>query len=258
MKIVDIYENFLTEKILDVQQDVDIIYDKFFRKNIEKLNNPERDPKLIKEAVRALSRERHVEPGVVSNLLKTPELDEAQEHNPVKFIINSGVGNMYRINRNPAELHFSVNDAVLRLLKQYEYSIDTLSRLIKDNFDMFLSEMTEGKMKGSIHHELAHWYDDTMHNYHLANTVKNNPSATNKPEWNTSHIEIEGQIHTLLQFKKMYGDELWDSMTFDELLTKVPALSFVERDLDTEHKEVWKRRIKSRMARENLLGKNMR
>lgn len=257
MKIVDIYENFLTEKILDVQQDVDIIYDKFFRKNIEKLNNPERDPKLIEEAVRALSRERHVESEVVSNLLKTPELIEAQERNPVKLIINSGTGNMYLI-KNPAELHFSVNAGVLRLLKEYEYSIDTLSKLIKDNFDMFLNEMTEGKMKGSIHHELAHWYDDTMHNYHITNIAKNNPTAPNQPEWNTRHIEIEGQIHTLLQFKKMYGDELWDRMTFDELLTKVPALSFVGRSLDTKHKEIWKRRIKSRMARENLLGKNMR
>lgn len=257
MKIVDIYENFLTEKILDVQQDVDMIYDKFFRKNIEKLDNPERDPKLIEEAVRELSIERYVDPRVVSNLLKSPELVEAQERNPVKFVINSSAGNLYSI-KSPAEIHFSVNGAVLRLLKEYEYSIDTLSKVIIENFDSFLNELTEGKMKGSIHHELAHWYDDTMHNYHITNTARNNPAATNQPEWNTSHIEIEGQIHTLLQFKKMYGDELWDSMTFDDLLTKVPALSGVIRRFDTKQKEIWKRRIKTRMARENLLGKNMR
>lgn len=257
MKIVDIYENFLTEKILDVQQDVDMIYDKFFRKSIENLDNPERDPKLIEEAVRELGIKHYIEPSVVSKLLKTPELVEAQERNPVRFVINSGAGNVYRI-KNPAEIHFSVNVAVLRLLEEYEYSIDTLSKVITANFDTFLSEMTEGKMKGSIHHELAHWYDDTMHNYHITNTARKNPATTNQPEWNTKHIEIEGQIHTLLQFKKMYGDELWDSMTFDDLLKKVPALSFVGRSLDTKHKEIWKRRIKTRMARENLLGKNMR
>mgnify|MGYP000110725046 CR=1 FL=1 len=121
-------------------------------------------------------------------------------------------------------------------------------------------EQFEEKIKGSIHHELAHWLDDTLHNFHITKRVekqmqKNTRDLKNIPV-NVTNFEIEAQMHNIKQLYNKYSD-IWDNLTFIDMINKSPSLISVYNSTPKTFKDGWLKKLKTRMYREGLLGKNM-
>jgi hypothetical protein len=123
-------------------------------------------------------------------------------------------------------------------------------------------EFTEDKIKGSIHHELTHWIDDTMNNYHITKRV-NKAMELGTVNFggipvNSTKMEIQAQIHNVKQLHNKYKD-VWDNLTFIDMIEKsLPLMTILNSFSENETiRTKWIRDLKTRMYREGLLGKKM-
>lgn len=243
-------ENLLNEKLADVDADVDMLYDMFFREDVEQLNTT---GKIIPGMfVRGKTN---------TSILTSPECVEAHKLNPCKFLVNTQLGNYY----SPEQelMGISVNFYALEYVK-YDYDGDykeALFSLDGEENIRFRKEFSEARIKGSIHHELAHWIDDTMHNKHIKKRLTKaqelgTTDIGNIPV-NATKMEVQGQIHNVKQLKNKYH-EVWDSLTFKDMIDLSPSLNSIFNQLKRDVKTQWLRDIKTRMHREGLLGAKMR
>jgi hypothetical protein len=194
-----------------------------------------------------------------TSILKDDESLVANENNKCNILINYG-RNFYRPSTNLISLSVDggAKDYVMRFdgnIKDAAYALDSPSQI-----NNLPREFTEEKIKGSIHHELAHWIDDTMNNRHIRKRLDkamelNNSNLGGIPV-TASKMEIQGQIHNVKQLKNKYENN-WDNLTFVEMLRLSPALNTVYRGLPYKFKVKWIRDLKTRMYREGLLGDNM-
>lgn len=132
----------------------------------------------------------------------------------------------------------------------------------------FQIEMQKHKIQSSMSHEITHWIDDTLHNFHitkLANKageihhttgdVEKAASLMRKGEKDVylTDYEINAAIHSIKIYKKKHS-KIWDKLTFEDLMALAPSENVSDSHLGKE----WRVKIKKRMARERLLGKKMR
>jgi len=238
-------EGLLNERLTDVNEDVDLIYDLGFRDDVNKL----------------------MESGVlIDNMFQTSNIDtkylkaelsvKAHKLNPCTIEINNG-GNYYKPSDNLISV--GVHQQAKELIIDNGGVLNDIgSYLNDDQVDRIKQEFTEGKIKGSIHHELTHWIDDTLNNQHINKTV-NSPETMkkiNKNNVNSNYIELQAQIHNIVQLKRVYSDT-WDNITFKELVTISPTLNNIYKNLSFDIRNEWVRKLKTRMHREGLLGKMM-
>ena len=244
----------IQERLMKIDEDVDYLYDKYFRKDIEEIQETKRlTPNMF------LSNETD------TSVLKTDLSKKANELNKCQILINSKRG-LYRNYYKP-----SANIISLSIHRgAFEYCMSAfggdleaakLSFTREYEFKNFKNEFSEVKIKGSIHHELVHWIDDTLHNQHLFKRLskameRDTDYKQKKLPINADKIEIQAQIHNIYQIKRHYGDK-WDIITFEDLLYITPILNVVCRGLEEDVRKKWVRDLKRRMHREGLLGKNM-
>jgi len=235
-------ESILTEKVMDVIYDVDYIYDTYFRKDINEINETgfiRRD--MFKEYISTTE-------------IFTDELSlKANEINPCKIKINYG-HNYYK----PSEqlISISINFNALNFALDYNGNINQAKKGLSHSIgESFIREFSEEKIKGSIHHELAHWLDDTLHNKHIEKFL-NNPKPKSIKHIDAHHLEIQAQIHNIIQLK-LKNEDLWDTLSFDDLIHKSPTLSTIYDKLPDNERNNWIKNLKRRMYREGLLGKKM-
>lgn len=244
-------ESLLTEKLTDVDSDVDLIYDRYFKDSVDRINQ-----------TGMLTRDMFMIERTNTVILKSPECVEAHRLNMCSIIVNDlASGNLYSASQRKIGVSFG-GAAVKFILNEYG---GNLHEAINDSDgrqkQMLENEFTEARVKGSIHHELAHWLDDTLNNRHIQKTTTNNSNELSrgmikgKPV-NTSKIELQGQIHNVKQLFNKHKDN-WDSLTFSDLLRLSPPLSTVNNELSKGDRTQWIRDLKTRMHREGLLGKNM-
>lgn len=261
-------ENLITEKLTDVEDDVDLIYDKYFKKDIDEVQRT----------------------GMVTNdMFKTDQTDsniliskDAREANlmtlkkfkkPVTIFINkrfsNNIDNFYSFKENIISIGIS-RDAL-------EYALDNHGGDIQKAADglplklkiTFKQQFTEEKMKGSIHHELVHWIDQTFNKDSVSRAVDRYNMLVQKKkrqkkaaegsgtDINFEYIERQAQIHNIKQLYNKHKEQ-WDKLTFKEMLELSPTLDTVYHMLgDKNLRDKWIRLIKQRMYREGLLGKNM-
>jgi len=248
------FKKNLNERLMDLDDDVDLLYEEFFTQDIEELKKTNIvTSSMFKKGMFHTS-------GLNSNLAK-----KAHKLNPCKIFVNH-LGNFYTPLKN--EIHLSVSKEALNYtIKNFDGNVKQASFALKNystehQYRNYLTEFTEEKIKGSIHHELVHWVDDTLHNRHI------NQRATKVGEGgsedmtkkgipiNADKMEIQAQIHNIHQLKRKYYD-VWDDLTFNELLNKSVVLSVVNKQLKSDINTKWKQNLKRRMYREGLLGKNM-
>jgi hypothetical protein len=261
-------ENLITEKLTDVEDDVDLIYNKYFKKDIDEVQRT----------------------GIVTNdMFKTDQTDsnilisnEAREANlvtlkkfktPVTIFINKrfshNIDNFYSFKDNIISIGIS-RGAVEYVLDDHggdiQKAADGLPLKLKVTFKQ---QFTEEKIKGSIHHELAHWIDQTFNNDSVSRAVdrynmlaqkkkrQKNAAEGSGTDINFEYIERQGQIHNIKQLYNKHKEQ-WDKLTFKEMLELSPALDTIYYILgDKNLRDKWVRLIKQRMYREGLLGKNM-
>jgi hypothetical protein len=124
-----------------------------------------------------------------------------------------------------------------------------------------IKEFTEIRIKGSIHHELAHWIDDTLNNRHIkarvGKAMERNTRDLGGIPVDATRMEIQGQIHNIKQAYNKNKD-VWDELSFQDVLDLLPSTNSVNNKLTGETKAKWRKELKLRMNREGLLGKNMK
>lgn len=236
----------LTEELHNVDDDVDLLYNKFFKSDIDEIK---RSGIITKNLFKKYK--------IDTSILKNPKSIKTHKLNPCEILINRG-GNSY----NPAKhiINLSINDGAVN------YVIDghkgNLKNAVDDTYDdlkdSLNNEFEEHKIKGSIHHELTHWIDDTLYNSHINKFINKNiiDKKYNNTTVNTLPFEINAQIHAIKQIKNKNEDK-WDNLTFGDLIKFSPALSNIYRTLSYDDKNEWIKKLKKRMYREGLLGKKM-
>jgi 8-oxo-dGTP pyrophosphatase MutT (NUDIX family) len=243
----------LTEKLTNVDSDVDLLYDKYFKTDIDELN---RTGIITKEMF-----ETNVI-GDDTNILNSEDSIKANETNRCELIINYRLGNAYRpstktifLSANRNAINYVLND----FNGDYKKALDSLKG--SNQYDTFKMEFTEERIKGSIHHELAHWIDDTNNNQHINKrtqiATKLGTRDINNVPVNSTKMEIQGQIHNIKQVYNKYKEN-WNELSLKDLFNLTPTLNIVFNNLKDSFKKQWLKDLILRMNRENLLGDKMR
>lgn len=250
----NIEENLLTEKLNDIDSDVDFIYDNYFKQTVDLISSGKKVshsdfPKNITE----------------TSVLTADDCVKANNLNPCTIYINYG-SNFYRPSNGVLHLSFNSN-AINWLLDNDGDFKEALENLDNENQKQsFSKEFSEEKIKGSINHELLHWIDDTLNNRHLSKTLKKAQEIGTKDfkgiPFNSSKIEIQGQMGNIKQlynlFKRQNDLKTWNSLRFMDLVNMSPTLNLVYRELDIDSRAKWIRHLMTRMHREGLLGDRMK
>lgn len=247
-------KNLLKEALMRIDDDVNMIYSKYFEYDIDS---------LTKKGV-SIDNSYFLSSELDTSVLKDPLCVKAHEINPCIILINSKTFpiNVYAPSKNTISV--GVNKVGVRFIIDeakgyFEEALKVLRGFGgEDDANKLIRDFSEERVKGTIHHELVHWLDDTLHNGHLnkfLNKRQRNPKIL-KGNINSSSIEIQAQIHNILQLKNKFSD-IWDDMTFMRMIRLSTPLSVVYNMLEGDERNEWIKKLKKRMYREGLLGKNM-
>lgn len=263
MEMNSFKEYYLLEKTFNINQDVDYIYNKCFKQIIKDLNSGKcRYTYIVHEMM------------ITSAELPSTLSQKAHKLNPI--YINTGSfsdGSYYMPLRS--KMQISLNSSAIHHLKTWNGNVKQASEVLSDYYrPIFTEDVSGGTVQSSIYHELSHWLDDTLHNNFISKNMSElqkikDPTAKQKFEKkifklkkNTANIasskmEINAVIHGIKAAKKKYKN-VWDSISLKQLLAYVPTVqaSFTHITNVNERKK-WLHELLRRMARENLLGKNM-
>lgn len=254
-KRIELYKlyNRIDEKLAEVDSDVDLIYDKYFRSAIDGLKE-----------TGTLNFDLLQEHEISTTILQSERCKEAHKLNPCIIVTNSKKYGNYKGFYAPKNTVILVNlhPGASELVKEYGGSVERASEDIDySNREQFRSEFTEEVIKGTIHHELAHWIDDTLHNRHIRDRVlkatEGGKRNLNAKPIDMSNMEIEGQIHNIKQLYNTHKDE-WDDISFDYMISLSPTLKLINGRLRGDDNVIWRKAIQKRMYREGLMGAKMR
>ena len=251
----NVIRGVLKEKTYDLNDDVDMLYDTYFKKDIDKINTGG----II--YFNMFDKEK-----THTNVLYSEICRKANEINPCVIIVNFDNNNPFNY-YNPSENKISISIhkyAVDIILSDFGGDIDKAAEKVS-NGDTLKNEFSEVKIKSTIHHELTHWLDETFNNNSITKELSKNRLKIakdsryfmGKNNINTKYYEINAQINGIIQAKRKFSDEDWNKMTFEELTNIMTTLKTIKKQLSAEEEKKWFRDLKTRMYRENLLGKNM-
>lgn len=246
-------ENLLSEKLTHVDDDVNFLYEKYFKNDIDK---------IIETGF--ITKNMFKKTETDTSILRSEESVKAHELNPCVIIINPG-SNFYRPKDNVIGIGYSA--------PALEFIMDSGGGDIKKSLNLLdytqmktlKVEFTEERIKGSIHHELVHWIDDTMNNRHITarinKAMERNTRDLGGIPVDASKMEIQAQIHNIKQLHNKYK-LIWDTLSFQDMLDLSPSLGSINNRFGGYGapkgiKQKWYRELKLRMHREGLLGKNM-
>lgn len=247
-----INESLLTEKLVNVDSDVDLLYNKYFKTDIDELN---RTGIIRKEMFEEYQ-------GDNTNILNSEDSIKANETNRCELIINNRLGNAYRPSTKTIFLSANRN-AINYVLNEFNGDYNNALDSLKggNQYNSFKMEFTEERIKGSIHHELAHWIDDTNNNQHINKrtqiATKLGTRDINNIPVDSTKMEIQGQIHNIKQVYNKYKEN-WNELSLRDLFNLTPTLNIVFNNLKDSFKKQWVKDLILRMNRENLLGDKMR
>ena len=250
---------YLEEKTFNLKKDADWIYNKYmkgFKKEIDDGIFPQKE--IIDAAFQGKGATRWE---FSSGELKTKSAKLAHKINPVKIQI--GVFPTPAYSPEGTVINLSFNPYVLRILAQHGEM-----GLPDDQKKRFKAEMQKPKLIATISHELSHWVSDTLHNSHIArilDVAKELGSAEivklGKQNVNMTYFEIDAQVHGIKSLKQGMPKKQWDTKTMDDVFELYPSLYSIGESLKMHGKDVlniWLKLLMKRLAREKLLGKNMK
>lgn len=238
-------DRLIVERLTSVSRDVDMIYTQYFR---DAFNYVKKTGKVDSSL---LLRAR-----VSSDVLRSGMSKKANKLNPVYIVINDGTDNSYHP-KVPRRIRLNVHTEAWSLAKQAGGVTLAASMLVDHLRDMFLLEFEPHRMKGTIHHELNHWIDDSLNNTHIQQYMDKASASGRSVQDNQGPIERNSQIHNIVQLKRHLKGE-WDTLSFNEMIKMIPILMVVRDKLSPGEFQKWKRNLLKRMAREGLLGAGMR
>lgn len=261
------FHKYLNEKLIEVdQKDIDLLfkplepYSDIFTKLIDVMikNGPMSKKEIINEFYKNnLDFIPSLLEKVSSEDLVSENAKIAHEIKPMTIkIYNMTKANLYEPTINIIKLGF-VTDHV-NILFDFD-------RLHSREYKRFKNEFSKNRMKTTIRHELTHWIDDTLHNFYISNLVNKVRGLgkegreiflQGKDIVNLTDREINAIVNQLDQLKKELGKKIWDQLTWDDLETLVS--SAYSKNFSSNIGYEFRKLLKKRMSRENILGKNMR
>ena len=154
-------------KLYRVNKDVDMLYNKFFKKGVKEI---EKTGIITKNTFRPFLTD--------SSILTSAICKKAHAKNPVIIYTNfldkfADVGSNHY---SPTTDHISIGiqtSAYFFAINQLNGVLDNAKNILsRTKQGLFKTEFMEYKIKGTIHHELAHWLDDTLYGGFLENELQ--------------------------------------------------------------------------------------
>lgn len=256
------FYKYLNEKTYAISGDVDLIYNKFFKKYVKLYHKDIQ--KFLQELEKDKLNDEYFFGDMMSHWLKSRIAKKATEITPI--IIRCGVlkkGNMYDIRHGLISL--SLNIELIDLLKQYKGNTGEILKLIPKATTRirFKNEMTETNIKGSIYHELSHWLNDTLHDENVRKENMKLHIDKKKMEKigdvTFTDFELDAQVHALKQLHRTHK-KVWDQLTWMDIANLKTSFSAVFIKLKSVNKgirEDYRKRLLKRLNREKLIGRNM-
>jgi hypothetical protein len=252
-------KDLLLEKTFKITADVNYVYkvggfEKFLKEFKKDKNN-------FPSANRIRHGEDILFTIIDSDKLKTIDAKKANLANPV--IISCGVfdkGSFYIPGEK--QLSISFHHPVLSI-----YANRTEDTLPPSQLKRFNNEITEHRIKAAISHELSHWISDSLYNTHIGKLIQraeelksDDIMKLDKKDVNMTYFEVDAQIHGIKELKRKFKSK-WDDFTLYDIFEKYPSLNSIASHLYQYGQDIlniWQKMLLKRMAREKLLGKNMR
>jgi hypothetical protein len=249
-------------KIYRISKDVDMIYNMFFKESVKEI---EKTGVVTTDTFKAFK--------IGSGLLQSVICKKAHKKNPVTIYVNnfSKFADVGMNHYAPQEKRISIGIQISALEFVLEECNGVIADAIfhlrdKNKFPLLKSEFKEYKIKGTIHHELAHWLDDSLYGGFLGRELnkmqvmaskKKRPTVKNVDIY-ASSIEIQALIHNIVQAKRQIPQDEWDRLYFDDLMNIIPSVNVSYNRLSYKEQKLWLRNLRERMFREGLLGKKMK
>lgn len=272
------FREYITEALLEVdKQDINKLYAPFVKpfKEFQAIWNKYSRSEIVNNmAVRKemMSQFREVFARYPENAplkvfssgdLKSELAQKAHAVNPITiYVFLAGKGNFY----NPLKhiIYLSVDENIVQAMQAI------LDVIPAHQLSMLKSETTDLRMKSTIMHELAHWLDNSLHNMYISKAFKSAEKAAylgrgDGPKIITkslyrgeddpylSPMEVTAMVNQIAELKRRLPKSKWDQLTWVDLMHLIPSLHFADRRLGKE----FRKRMISRMARENLVGRNL-
>lgn len=259
--------NYLLEYTYKIGKDVDLLYNKYVKKELNNILNGKFSKDLRNSY---FSHKDYTYNKTTSNILQSKEGKQADELNHVKieFGVNFTTGTSY-YDTFKKIVSISFNPFVVSNLIEYGGDINKIIDSLSDNIQkkMIVNELTESRVKGSIYHELSHWISDTFHNYHITDIINKAQSKQSlklqklgKGTVSETYYEIDALVHSIKQIKRNHRQE-WDMLTLKEVGYYLPPLISSAINIYKQGGEKvfndWQKEVIKRLDREKLLGKNM-
>ena len=246
-------ELFLSERLMDIDADVAYIYNLGFRNPLAQIQQSGR--------IEHDTFTKHV---IDTSKLTSDLARRAHALNPCAIHIQDPAigGNHYDPRNRLISVQTNIN-AISYVRFNHGGDLQKAANSLDSPLDSrLLKEFSPAVARGSIHHELVHWIDDTLHNQHIHKRIQrayqqNQTTLARNVPINLDHLELQSQIHNIYQLKQAHASD-WDSMSFVDMISYSPSLSAIYDNLSPAHKTYWLRKLKTRMAREGLLGRNMK
>ena len=253
---------FIIEATYDLDNDVDMLYDIAFADIVKAIKSGTWD-----------GEEPPLRLGT-TKMLTSPDCIKADKENRMNIVTTQdNQYNPYGTSVLGPFISIAINQDVLEIIRRAHNSFTYALELIPSSqHDMFKTEITPERIKGSIHHELSHWLDDTFHNRHISNRLewskqaaekhKDYKKASNiitqgKKNVGLSNYEINAQIHAIKQLKRA-NEKIWDLLSFEDMIKLNASLTQLMNDVKKIGEYgTWKKALLKRMYREKLLGKEM-
>ena len=230
-------QNLLNEKTFAIGGDVDILYNKGFKKvlNVYKKKSTDEFVEFILKNYNTAATDRIFYVGD-SSILKSKQCKKAHEVNPVQIVCGILSGhNYYEVKKKIISL--SLHSGVFDLLKQTRDINKVGDVLPTSQLNRFSSEFTSTNIKATIYHELSHWLSDSLYNQNLTKRIgKWNETGDKKhllgkhEDVNYTDFEADAQVHAIKQIKRDHN-KYYDDLEWKDLFTMKPALHSVWEEL---------------------------
>jgi len=258
----------LTEKTAQIGADVDMIFKKAFLK-YEKIFKKDDMRGFIKamQSTNSLGGGKFVFVDIKSSELKSRDGRIAHDINPVRIRCGLLDGSSYVPSLNLINISLNMNATGLMILNKVKTikDVEALMPMEADLFERFKNEFSGKSIKGSIYHELAHWIDDSKHNFHITKGLKKSAEIGNTDNMKRdgsnlfTDYEIEAQVHAIKQLKREFNKS-WDVLSWNDIIQFKPSFNVIKTELHRSGSKVQKnyhKRMVKRLNREKLLGKLM-
>lgn len=260
------FERLITEKTHDVKRDVETLYNLYLKNVVDDLIKSDlNDIESIFEKHGNIQYGSYVFGSILSDRLLSPDSKQAHSVNPISIVFVADKRLDALGTYNPSKKQIIINLAIAYDVAKYGVGKPGHKQLNSKLKKMIINELKPEKIKGTIAHELSHWIDDSYYDSITNLTTKakqaKEPSTAMKlgrSNVNLTYFEINSQIAAIKQFKNSIPDKDWESLTFTDLVYRLPSLMNIFNAVNNKKElEKYLKDLISRMSREKLLTNRM-